>query len=197
MSLIGRLRLPLVPLVVLLAVAGVTVAAASPRTSATGSFSYKTFTPSSVRLVDGTTIIDYMLTSVWTGTFSGTSIAQGTLIIRADGSTFNRGCDTFTGTVNGVPGTVTLMEIGPGDSTSFHSTDVIVSGSGDLANLHGVLTALGTVTPTGLPTATYTGRIHFAEGDRRTERSTIQADQALATQSPGRCPIAERFGGTA
>jgi hypothetical protein len=161
MSFITRLRFSLVPLVALLAVVGVTVASASPRTSATGSFAYKTFTPSSVRIVDGTTIIDYTLTSVWTGTFTGTSIAHGTLIIRADGRTFNRGRDIFAGTVNGVPGTVTLKEVGPGDSTSFHSTDVIVSGTGDLANLHGRLSALGTVTTTGLPTATYTGRVHF------------------------------------
>jgi len=161
MSLIGWLRLPLVSLVALLAVAGLTVAAASPLTSATGGFSYRTFTPNNIRLVEGNTIIDYTLTAVWTGTFNGTSIAQGTLIIHADGSTNNHGSDTFTGTVNGLSGTVTLNEAGPGDSTSFQSTDVIVSGTGDLANLHGVLTAVGTVRPTGLPFATYTGQIHF------------------------------------
>ena len=160
MSRIGRLRLPLVWLAALLAVAWVTVAAASPLTSATGTFSYETFSPS-VRLVGGNTIIDYTLTALWTGTFSGTSVVHGTLIIHADGSTDNHGSDTFTGTVNGVSGTVTFNEAGPGDSTSFQSTDVIISGTGNLANLHGVLSAAGIVPAAGLPVATYTGQIHF------------------------------------
>ena len=162
MSLIGRLRLPLVCLAGLLALAWVTVAAASPLTSATGRFSYETFSPS-IRLVGGNTIIDYTLTALWMGTFSGTSVAHGTLIIHADGSTDNHGSDTFTGTVNGVSGTVTFNEAGPGDSTSFQNTDIIISRTGNLANLQLAAVApsavLSCVVPVSTPAQAQSGQV--------------------------------------
>ena len=43
----------------------------------------------------------------YTGTFSGTSALHGILIFHADGSANAHDVETFTGTVNGVPGTVT------------------------------------------------------------------------------------------
>jgi len=43
----------------------------------------------------------------------------------------------------------------------YHDTHTIVSGTGALANLHGVLTLVGTVHPPAGPVATYTGEVHF------------------------------------
>jgi len=166
MSIIGWLRLLLISLAVVLAVAGVTgAAAASPPTSASGTFTYTSSTFNSVRQAGGNTIIDLSATVSYTGTFSGTSTVQGTLIFHPDGTANFHDVETFTGTVNGVPGTVTFNLAGTGSMAppagSFQGTDVIVSGTGGLANLRGVLSEVGTVpAPLPGPLGTYTGQIH-------------------------------------
>ncbi len=166
MSLTGWLRLLLISLAVVLAVAGVTgAAAASLPTSASGTFTYTSSTFNSVRQAGGNTIIDLSATVSYTGTFSGTSTVQGTLIFHPDGTANFHDVETFTGTVNGVPGTVTFNLAGAGSMAppagSFKGTDVIVSGTGGLANLRGVLSEVGTVpAPLPGPLGTYTGQIH-------------------------------------
>ncbi len=166
MSRTARIRLLLVSLVALLAVAGVSGAAASPPTSASGTFTYTSSTFNDVRSAGGNTIIgDLTATVSYTGTFSGTSTVQGTLILHPDGSANFHDVETFTGTVNGVPGTVTFNLAGTGSMAppagSFRGTDVIVSGTGGLANLRGVLSEVGTVpAPLPGPLGTYTGQIH-------------------------------------
>ncbi len=166
MSITGWLGLLLISLAVVLAVAGVTgAAAASPPTSASGTFTYTSSTFNSVRQAGGNTIIDLSATVSYTGTFSGTSTVQGTLIFHPDGTANFFDVETFTGTVNGVPGTVTFNLAGAGSMAppagSFKGTDVIVSGTGGLANLRGVLSEVGTVpAPLPGPLGTYTGQIH-------------------------------------
>jgi hypothetical protein len=61
--------------------------------------------------------------------------------------------------VNDVPGTVTLDLNGSNDSALVvHATATIISASGGLAGLHGVLHEVGTVViPTG-PVTTYSGQ---------------------------------------
>ncbi|MEP6893416.1 MAG: DUF3224 domain-containing protein [Gaiellaceae bacterium] len=155
-----RLRLLLVPLVVLLAVVATTSAAASPPTPASGTVGNTSSTFNSVR-TDGTNlIIDLSATASYTGTFTGTSTLHGILIVHADGSANFHDVETFTGTVNGVPGTVTFNLNGSNDSTlAVHATATIIDASGDLAGLHGVLHEVGTVViPTG-PVGTYSGQI--------------------------------------
>src|SRR5207253_9690854 len=125
---------------VVLAVAGATgAAAASPPTSASGTFTYTSSTFNNMRQAGGNTIIDLSATVSYTGTFSGTSVVQGTLIIHADGTANFHDVETFSGTVNGVPGSVTFNLAGTGSlappSGSFRGTDVIVSGTGDLTKL--------------------------------------------------------------
>jgi hypothetical protein len=166
MSITGWLGLLLISLAVVLAVAGVTgAAAAAPPTSASGTFTYTSSTFNSVRQAGGNTIIDLSATVSYTGTFSGTSTVQGTLIFHPDGTANFHDVETFTGTVNGVPGTVTFNLAGAGSMAppagSFKGTDVIVSGTGGLANLRGVLSEVGTVpAPLPGPLGTYTGQIH-------------------------------------
>jgi hypothetical protein len=163
-----QFRLFLLTLVAVLALGGVTSAAAAPLTSASGTFTTTSATANSARSADGNTIIDLSATLAYTGTFNGTSTLHGILIFHPNGSANFHDVETFTGTVNGVPGTVTFNLVGtgrPDPSTGtfiYQATQVIVSGTGDLANLHGVLKQVGTVLdPAVGPFGTYTGQIHF------------------------------------
>jgi uncharacterized protein DUF3224 len=139
---------------------GVTGAAASPPTAASGTFRY-TGEPTSCRPAGGNTICEFAPTVVtYTGMFDGTSTGPNTLTIHADGSANFHGFYTFTGTVNGIPGTVTFAAHGAGTSDlHFQATLTSVSGTGALANLHAVLQQVGTVE--AHPVGAYTGQIHF------------------------------------
>jgi phosphoribosylcarboxyaminoimidazole (NCAIR) mutase len=61
--------------------------------------------------------------------------------------------------VNGASGTITLNDASLGTSTSFRETNVLLGGTGALADLHGVLTSAGTVPAGGIPYGTYAGQI--------------------------------------
>jgi hypothetical protein len=138
-------------------------AVASPPTAASGTFTYTSSTFNSIRSAGGNTIIDLSATVSYTGTFSGTSTVQGTLIIHADGSANFYDVETFTGTVNGVTGTVTFNLTGRnGPSVDIGATDTIVSATGDLAGLHGVLSEVATLGANG-PIGTYSGQIQFGK----------------------------------
>jgi len=138
-------------------------AVASPPTAASGTFTYTSSTFNSIRSAGGNTIIDLSATVSYTGTFSGTSTVQGTLIIHADGSANFYDVETFTGTVNGVTGTVAFNLTGRnGPSVDIGATDTIVSATGDLAGLHGVLSEVATLGANG-PIGTYSGQIQFGK----------------------------------
>ena len=145
-------------------------AAASPPTPASGTFTYLSSTFNSMRSAGGNTIIDLSATVSYTGTFSGTSTLHGILIFHSDGTGAQfppwranfHDVETFTGTVNGVSGTVTFNLNGSNDPTgALKATDTIVSATGNLAGLHGVLSEVGTVPAPSGPVGTYTGQIQF------------------------------------
>jgi hypothetical protein len=145
-------------------------AVASPPTEASGTFTYLSSTFNSIRTPGGSTIIDLSATVSYTGTFTGTSTVQGTLIFHSGGTGVQfppwranfHDVETFTGTVNGVPGTVTFNLSGSNDPTgALKATATIVSATGDLAGLHGVLSEVGTVPAPSGPVGTYTGQIQF------------------------------------
>src|SRR5215207_4613050 len=150
-------------------VTNTTFAAASVPTSASGTLTTTSASFDSIRVEGNNTIIELTSTVVYTGTFSGTSTVHGTLIFHA-GATGEQfppwranfhDVEVFTGTVNGVEGTVTFELNGSNDPTgAFKATQAIVSATGDLAGLRGVLRQEGTVGPGG-PVGTYTGQIHF------------------------------------
>ena len=155
-------RVAALVIVAALAPIGVLSVAASPPTPASGNFTYTSCTFGSAHLADGNTTFDVTCTASYTGTLTGNSTLQGPLTIYADGSTNFHGFETFTGTVAGAAGTLTINEASTGNATSFRSTDVVIGGTGGLADLHGVLTLLGSVPPPpGLPSGTYVGQIHF------------------------------------
>jgi hypothetical protein len=73
---------------------------------------------------------------------------------------FYRGHVTFTGTVAGKTGSLEFLFIGtsPGELDDWNGTWRILSGTGELANLHGS----GAFWATGLGAVHYEGKIHFA-----------------------------------
>jgi Protein of unknown function (DUF3224) len=162
MSTTGRVHLLLVATVALVAAVAASGASASPPTAASGSFTYLSSTFNSLRPAGGNAIIDLSATVSYTGTFTGTSTVEGTLIFHADGSANFHDVETFTGTVNGVSGTVTFDltgRNGPG-FTDFHATATIISASGGLAGLHGVLNweSVALQMPSG-PFGAYSGKL--------------------------------------
>jgi hypothetical protein len=164
MSYTRRFSLLLAFLGVLLAAVGVSGAAASQPSLASGTVGNTSATFNSVREAGGNLIVNLTATAAYTGTFTGTSTINGILIIHADGSANFHDVEVFTGTVNGVSGTVTFNLNGSNDATlAVHATATIVGASGGLAGLHGVLHEVGTVVvPTG-PVGTYRGEIESAQ----------------------------------
>ena len=159
----STMRRPLsaLALVGILLCAGVAAAgAAAPPASAVGTFAYTSCVTNSARSAGGNTTLNLTCAITYTGTLSGTSTQTGPLLIHADGSTNFHGTETFTGTVNGVPGTLTLKVASVGDAAAFRETSTIVGGTGALADLRGVLGVAGTVpAPPGLPFGTYSGQV--------------------------------------
>jgi hypothetical protein len=158
----------LIALLLLIVLAGKGFAA-SPPTSASGTLTTTSASFDSVRVEGGNTIIELTSTVAYTGTFTGTSTVHGTLIFHSGGTGEQfppwranfHDVEVFTGTVNGVEGTVTFNLNGSNDPTgAFKATQTIVSATGDLAGLRGALRQEGTVGPGG-PIGTYTGQILF------------------------------------
>jgi Protein of unknown function (DUF3224) len=152
----------LVPLAIVLAATESMAAHASTPMPATGTFQYTDSTFHDVRSAGGNTIIEDNVAHVtYSGTFTGTSTVEGLLIFHPNGTATAEDIETFTGTVNGVPGTVTLRLTGGGPGLAFSATDVVLSATGALAGLHGVLDLTGLVTIPQGPTGTYTGQIQY------------------------------------
>jgi hypothetical protein len=163
MSATALIRLLLVALAAFLAAVTAGGAAASPPISASGTLTYQSSTFNSIRNAGGNTIIDLSATVGYTGTFSGTSTLHGTLIFHPNGTANFHDVEIFTGTVNGVPGTVTFNLNGSADPALVVSaTDVVLDATGDLAGLHGVLTEAAVVLdPLVGPVGTYGGQIQL------------------------------------
>jgi hypothetical protein len=151
----------------ILALVGASSAAASPPTTASGTLTTTSASFGNIREVGGNTIIELTSTVDYTGTFTGTSIVHGTLIFHSGGTGAQfppwranfHDVEVFTGTVNGVPGTVTFNLNGSNDPTgAFKGTMTIVSATGELAGLRGVLRQAGAIGPGG-PVGTYAGQI--------------------------------------
>ena len=159
----ARLLFRLLPLALVAVLAlGMTGAAAAPPTTASGTFTTTDASLTNPRTIGNNTKFDIDFMGVWTGTFDGTVVGHGALVIHADGSGEGNSVDVFTGTVNGTPGTVTLNDVSRTDAGgSFRGTFSILSGTGNLANVHGALHAVGILLPCCPPTGPYTGTIEF------------------------------------
>ncbi len=107
---------------------------------------------------DGNTIITQRIPLILTGTFAGTAILDERVVLHADGLSTFEAWQTFTGTVNGRPGTVVLRIVGSGDATSLQGQFIVIRGTEELAALHGQGTfTLSAQTSSGI----YTGQIQL------------------------------------
>jgi hypothetical protein len=130
-------------LLLLIVITGIGFAGA-PRMQASGSFNTTSSIMHSLTEEKFNEYIDLTCTFAYTGTLEGTSTLEGTLVMHPDGSTRFRGVETFTGTVNGVPGTLIFKVTGESPPLrQIPLTYIITSGTGELAGLQGVLTKDG------------------------------------------------------
>ena len=144
--------------VAILVLAASPVAAAGPRIAASGGVVQTSFVQSNVRSAGGVTLFDFTEHDSLSGTVSGTSVLQGSCVVRASGRGSCHAVETFTGTVAGQAGTAQFVDVFSINSAgAFQGRFVVVGGTGHLANLHGHGTFRGTGT-----TGTYSGRLFFA-----------------------------------
>ena len=108
------------------------------------------------------TIIELSSATTYTGTLEGTSTLSGTLVLHRDESGDFKGIETFTGSVDGKPGTLTFQVTGSSDLyQATQLTNSVTGGTGSLANLQGGLLKVGIIKDNG-PEGTYTGQISQA-----------------------------------
>jgi len=155
-----RLRLPVILVVVAAIGFSAGGAPAAPPSPVSGSYAYTDSWFESFRSAGGNAVIELNASVEYTGTFTGTSTVHGVLIAHADGRATFHDVEAFTGTVNGVPGTLTLNLAGSNDSElNVKITSTIVSATGALAGLHGTLNLAGSVRVPQGPSGTYSGQI--------------------------------------
>jgi hypothetical protein len=111
-------------------------------------------TSTQVRMADGNLIITQTISQTLMGTFIGTASQQATTVVHRTGAANFFGAETCTCTVAGKTGSLVIGFSGTSaPNGSFEGQFVIVSGTGDLANLNG----RGTIQSPN----NYTGVIHF------------------------------------
>jgi hypothetical protein len=156
-------------------VTGLALAAVAPMSAAhaagdnaSGTYQFTGATMPLPRTAGDHVVLDGLTATVaWTGTFTGTSTLTGRLTLRPiDGGNPLLGTanyqytDVFVGTVNGVPGTMTLLEEGQtGRDGIVHSKDVVVSATGGLVGLSGMVKGTGAVSGENGPAGTYLGSV--------------------------------------
>jgi hypothetical protein len=143
----------------LLVITGIGLAAL-PRTEASGNFVTTSTTIHNVMEDKFNEVIDISSTVTYSGALEGNSTLQGTLTVSRDGSANFLGVETFTGLVNGMPGTLTFEIVG--DCNLYQAiklTNLITSGTGELASFRGVISKTGITKDNG-PVGTYTGQFN-------------------------------------
>ena len=135
-------------------------------TPVSGSFDY-TFQVTGDRLADGNYFLYATEWENWEGDFTGTSVAVFRVEMFRSGFWNVWLRSTFTGTVNGKSGTAVIQLLGKKPSgEDWYGQWVVISGTGELANLRGRGTWWGpgyrsdTKAP-GDPDIYYSGQIHF------------------------------------
>jgi hypothetical protein len=145
----------------MLALASMSPAYATPPTSGSGTFTITSYVITSTTYAGGNTIYTATGTSMNTGAFAGPFSATFRDVVHADGSSSETASGTFTGTVGGsASGTATC--ISPANSEPLNTIGgifVCEHGTGGLAGLHAVYSIPNQ--PASNPTFTYTLQYHF------------------------------------
>ena len=121
-----------------------------------------TFTPANpptildIRMADGNTIIIAMQPFTVAGTLMGTEVLTFHEVIHPNGTVDIQSFGVFTGTVNGIGGTVLSRNVSTGDSNSQEGHFTLFGGTDGLARLHaeGAWTFIGSA-------GTYSGSFQF------------------------------------
>jgi len=147
----------------LLSILSIPSALASKPTTVSGTVTYYPYPTSEPRVAGGNTFLEGAETADWSGDFSGTSFDTWTVLMHSTGVWSIPGGVhvSFTGTAGGMSGTLEILLIGKGPvdtSGAPHWTGhwVVLSGTGDLANLDGNGDWWGIGTSLG-----YSGQIQF------------------------------------
>jgi Protein of unknown function (DUF3224) len=159
-----RLALTLIILVVLLSVFTLPAQAAKP-TPAAGLWRYISTILESWES-GGNLFFITREDGTWAGTFNGTSVEDGKVVIHRTGDWSFNAIVHFTGTVEGKAGTLEMSVVGKkpaGTDTEWEGLWVILSGTGELANLHGQgpWWGPGAPGPAVWGDIPYGGQIHF------------------------------------
>jgi hypothetical protein len=135
-------------------------AGASTLSSGSGSFT-ATGEVISVHQADGNTIVTATEVQTLTGVLSGTRVASGITIFHPDGTFAAHDSGTFTGTIDGRTGSITISGASTGTGNTGTGQIVGDRGTGGLAGLH----LQGTFQPVVLSATdaggTYSIRFHF------------------------------------
>ncbi len=126
-------------------------------TSVSGTFAGTGYQLISSRTAGGNTFTTATSTFTLTGGFTGSVVETYTLLTTSKGLMVYVGPvrATFTGTVNGVPGTTVFRVTANSAGGTFHGHFTILSGTDGLARLRGQ----GTFTSTSASGGTYSGQI--------------------------------------
>ncbi len=126
-------------LIVLMALALVSISAlAGPPEKAEGLWRYQPFLVGA-RQAGCNTFLTTIENGQWTGTFEGTSTEDAKVVIHCNGAWSFNAIVSFEGSVAGKSGTMTMSVVGtrPDGLSDWQGKSVILSGTGELANLRG------------------------------------------------------------
>jgi uncharacterized membrane protein len=128
----------------------------------TGTF-ILTFEPVSVWQADGNTVTDFTFHEQISGSIAGMRVGTGTLVVHPDGTVTADDAGVFTGTVDGVPGSVIIAVRAEGTFASLTAIATFdgSSGTGGLRGLRGTVRVTGAATGPTTLAGSYEGQVHF------------------------------------
>ncbi len=133
---------------------------ASTLSSGSGSFT-ATGQVISVRQADGNTIVTATEVQTLTGVLVGIRVASGIMVFHPDGTFTAHDSGTFTGTVDGRTGSITISGASSGTGNTGSGQIVGDRGTGGLAGLHLQGTFRPVITSSTTADGTYAVQLHF------------------------------------
>lgn len=154
-------RIAALPLASALALLLAPAAYADEPSLATGTFTIS-FSPVSVSTADGNTILDYTFSESMQGSFVGTRVGSGMVVIHPDGSINTSNSGIFTGTIDGASGTALMRYSGSGSFASAAGNFSLTNGTDGLSGVHAEGTDSGSATGPTSFAGTYSFKVHFS-----------------------------------
>jgi len=121
-----------------------------------------TLSPVSTRTADGNTFIGFTLAEGWQGTFGGTRVGSGSVVVHADGTIDAQSSGVFTGTIAGRSGTAVMRFHVSGTFAAATVNFTVTDGTGGLAGVHAEGTEAVSATGPMSVAGTYSALVHFS-----------------------------------